>query len=434
MAKLNSFHEGALQLLEEAHRALSRLEAAVATAAAPELIVVAVEVRVACNRGMHLFRTYGRYRYFGKLVAAAKRGSVIAKFAAVTAQFKGIMPHSGFLSGNCTGLGIAAGSPIPGVPLHMAHMGSAGLSNSGCSTPCSMAQNGNMGIDLPGFDHVATGHGDCGIVGTVPNDATIAAAATGVLANRLKGGASSTPQQLQCLAVNTGSAAQPMPTLIRSGAHDKITAVTFAAPPDNVSAAAAVWWAVGDHLEFYSEATQSTTSFAASAAVQAEKAAIMAITLDSAGNVWAGTAKGSVLTWRRRNWEHVFVERAFTSCVRCLAADADSDVVWAGDETGRLGVFRCVDGNNRLECTASIITGRPNSSKNGLKGRSTTALDVKPRVLALRRTVSCRSGFEQSAEGPIRALLVRDDRAWVAGGRTEPWIGLFDAVAGWGLR
>lgn len=34
------------------------------------------------------------------------------------------------------------------------------------------------------------------------------------------------------------------------------------------------------------------------------------------------------------------------------------------------------------------------------------------------------------AEGPIRTMLVRDDRAWVGGGRTDPWIGLFDAVLG----
>lgn len=27
-------------------------------------------------------------------------------------------------------------------------------------------------------------------------------------------------------------------------------------------------------------------------------------------------------------------------------------------------------------------------------------------------------------------MLVRDDRAWVGGGRTDPWIGLFDAVLG----
>lgn len=43
-----------------AHRALSRLERAVALSAAPELIVVACEIKVACHRGLHLFRTYGK--------------------------------------------------------------------------------------------------------------------------------------------------------------------------------------------------------------------------------------------------------------------------------------------------------------------------------------------------------------------------------------
>jgi hypothetical protein len=54
------------------------------------------------------------------------------------------------------------------------------------------------------------------------------------------------------------------------------------------------------------------------------------------------------------------------------------------------------------------------------------------RALSLRRSMSCRSpgSTQQAAEGPIRCLLVRDDRAWVAGGRTEPWLAVFDAVAG----
>lgn len=41
-------------------RALSRLERAVSVSAAPELIVVACEIKVACHRGLHLFRTYGK--------------------------------------------------------------------------------------------------------------------------------------------------------------------------------------------------------------------------------------------------------------------------------------------------------------------------------------------------------------------------------------
>jgi hypothetical protein len=50
----------------------------------------------------------------------------------------------------------------------------------------------------------------------------------------------------------------------------------------------------------------------------------------------------------------------------------------------------------------------------------------------LRRSVSCRTpgSAGEVAEGPIRCMLVRDDRAWVTGGRTEPWLALFDAVSG----
>lgn len=48
------------------------------------------------------------------------------------------------------------------------------------------------------------------------------------------------------------------------------------------------------------------------------------------------------------------------------------------------------------------------------------------------QALSCRSIKDQQgqAEGPIRVMLIRDDRAWVGGGRTDPWIGLFDAVLG----
>lgn len=81
----------------------------------------------------------------------------------------------------------------------------------------------------------------------------------------------------------------------------------------------------------------------------------------------------------------LFFERAFSSCVRCLAADADSDVVWGGDEAGRLAVLRYNDAANKVECTATILPGRPNAGATlgGLKGRSapvmTEAVQPKPR-------------------------------------------------------
>ncbi|KAF6253127.1 hypothetical protein COO60DRAFT_1463350 [Scenedesmus sp. NREL 46B-D3] len=337
-------------------RALSRLEQAVATSAAPELIVVACEIKVACNRGQHLFRTYGRYRYLGKLVAAATHSSTTAKYDAVIARLLAIMPSEPPQQAN------AAGGSSNGQVNRLGGLLGTVNSDSGGSTPRGA---------VPG----AVDRFEAGSTNTV-------AAAAGVLDRMLKGSA------------------------------------------DSLSAAACVWWAVGDRLEFYSDATQSTTSFAA---VAVERAAITALTLDSTGNVWGGTAQGTVFMRRRTNWQQVFVERAFSSCVRVLAADADSDVVWGGDDAGRLAVFRCRQGSlhSRLECTATILPGKAGT----LKGHSSAALAVKPRALSLRHSLSCRTPGE-SAEGPITALLVRDDHAWVAGGRTQPWLAVFDAVAG----
>jgi hypothetical protein len=108
-----------------------------------------------------------------------------------------------------------------------------------------------------------------------------------------------------------------------------------------------VWWAVGERLEFYSEVTQSTTTFAPRGGGGGGGGApITALAVDLVGNVWVGTAKGAIVMRRQRNWDQVFVQHAFASSVRCLAADADSDVVWAGDEAGRLAVFRCARGGS----------------------------------------------------------------------------------------
>ena len=79
------------------------------------------------------------------------------------------------------------------------------------------------------------------------------------------------------------------------------------------------------------------------------------------------------------------VDRAFSSRVRCLAADADSDVVWAGDESGRLAVLRCNAVMGKVECTAIVLPGRRNAviSLGGLKGRTaatiTDGVKSKPR-------------------------------------------------------
>lgn len=136
------------------------------------------------------------------------------------------------------------------------------------------------------------------------------AAAAGVLANLMRSSSNNPSAQNSSNGSNSAqatamsaAAATAAAVLVRPGTHDKVTAMSLVQPFASLSAAACVWWAVGDKLEFYSSVTQSTTSFAASQ--MHAVGCITAITLDSAGNVWAGTSKGSVIMRQRRNWEQV---------------------------------------------------------------------------------------------------------------------------------
>jgi hypothetical protein len=228
-----------------------------------------------------------RYRYFGKLVAAATRSSTTAKYDAVIARLLAIMPTEQPQQASAAG-GSGSG--------HVARLGGLlGTANndSGSSTPCGPA--------TASIDRTAT-----------TSTTNTVAAAAGVLERMLKGSAAG------AAGSDAAAAADSNYVLVRSGEHDKVTSMCFLPPPDSLSAAACVWWAVNDRLEFYSGATQSTTSFAAAAV---ERAAITALTLDSAGNVWGGTAKGTVFMRQRTNWQQVGGANA------CVGAAVAEEVV-----------------------------------------------------------------------------------------------------------
>ncbi|MEW5318025.1 MAG: hypothetical protein WDW38_009279 [Sanguina aurantia] len=63
-----SFREKSTKLLEEAHRALSRLEQAISIHEGPELILVACEVKVSARRGNTLVSMYGSYSALAKFM------------------------------------------------------------------------------------------------------------------------------------------------------------------------------------------------------------------------------------------------------------------------------------------------------------------------------------------------------------------------------
>lgn len=46
----------------------------------------------------------------------------------------------------------------------------------------------------------------------------------------------------------------------------------------------------------------------------------------------------------------------FSSAVRCIVFDADSDVAWSGDESGKLRIVRYDEASGRLDLSASLVT------------------------------------------------------------------------------
>lgn len=99
-----------------------------------------------------------------------------------------------------------------------------------------------------------------------------------------------------------GGAGTVLSVVLRSTEAAKVTCISFVDPPLGVAASSCVWWAAGECLEFYSTSTQSTTSFAPRTE---ERAAITAIAVDGAGNIWSANSKGAVMMRQQRNWEQV---------------------------------------------------------------------------------------------------------------------------------
>ncbi|GAX75255.1 hypothetical protein CEUSTIGMA_g2700.t1 [Chlamydomonas eustigma] len=126
VARAKSFRERASRLLEEAHRALGRLEQATETKSAPELILIACEIKVSARRGLTLVDVYGRMGTFGKMVTLCARGSIYSKYDKVCDHLNtllviseaAILPSTAksMESGSSAAVaGAAAASPASGV-------------------------------------------------------------------------------------------------------------------------------------------------------------------------------------------------------------------------------------------------------------------------------------------------------------------------------
>lgn len=278
---------------------LRRHGQAVAVRAAPELILLACEVKVAARRGADLLRTYGQYHFLGKLVALAQRSKVAAKYVKVTERLRSLMPAA-----------------------------SAAAAVSGVSTPPSTSAGGGASP----FSGHATGGQSTGGSGS--------AGPLGALDRTMTGGGG------ELGAVGGGQ-------MLRQGHHERVYAVSFAPPSvATASGGMCVWWALESGVEFYSDATQSTTSFATEGDVF-----LTYVAIDDAGNTWGGTSQGTLLMRRPRVWDSQAEERLFPSAVRAITFDSATGAVWAGDERGCLRAARLREDTGRIQPLLTVLAG-----------------------------------------------------------------------------
>lgn len=282
-----------------------------------------------------LFRCL-RYRYLGKVIALATRSSITAKFDAVVRRLTAIMPldrtpsFTSIKQPQPAAAAAAAGALLQpsveaagGGGVQQQHLGSSAQRNSRDSFDDAASDANQLQQQL--------GAGSSG---------GFAAAA----AARLKGSSSSGGGRgsadvpvgsiTQCGhgAADRGDAgaSSVLSVVLRSSEAARVTCISFVDTPGPSNC---IWWAAGERLEFYSTATQSTTSFAPTA----ERAAVTAVAVDSLGNIWCANSKGTITMRQQRNWEQVRGGRMCVPCCRAVLGDAAGHALWW---VGCLGGYR----------------------------------------------------------------------------------------------
>ncbi|GIL51335.1 hypothetical protein Vafri_7343 [Volvox africanus] len=463
-----SFRESASKLREEAHRAMARLERAVAQVmnseyVDPDLIGIACDITCAAKRGITLVDVYGKYSTMVKVMTIFLRSYIHSKFEKQTELLKKLNPS----------VQVQASAHRPQVPLPPVPAAqSQQHTSSTASVQSTTSANTCGGPPLTVIPEVITQLGRSS-TGTA---ALPQAAAPPVIPQSLAV-APPTPQP--------PAATQPLVgKMLQCNRHEKVLAMTYV-PAAHVQASEymCIWWSVGQRMEFYSEATQSTTVFQ-------EASSVTALGVDEAGSVWTGHAKGQVRVRYKQQWERTVEDKVFTTAVRAIAFD-DLGRAWAGDESGRIKVMAYEPQEGQLATVAAlqrspafgskmkVASGNLfckrhcNSNTSGQASAAavfaaatatavTVANSVAAAAMAAAPTATGRENSPGGAtiagatavaaaattsaggnngpvitsgnnhtppgtmEGPVRCIFVRGSRAWASGGRSCAWLQLWD--------
>ncbi|GIL75439.1 hypothetical protein Vretifemale_5158 [Volvox reticuliferus] len=457
-----SFREAASKLREEAHRAMARLERAVAQVmnseyVDPDLIGIACDITCAAKRGITLVDVYGKYSTMVKIMTIFLRSYIHSKFEKQTELLKKLNPS----------IPVQASvhrsqMPLPPVPAAQPQQHTSSTA-SVQSTPSANTVGGGPLSVIPEA-HSQLGRSS---VGMAPTSQAVAPPVI---------------PQAPVVAPQPPASTQPLVgKMLQCNRHEKVLAMTYV-PAAQVQASEymCIWWSVGQRMEFYSEATQSTTVFQ-------EASSVTALGIDDSGSVWTGHSKGQVRVRYKQQWERTVEGKAFTTAVRAIAFD-DLGRAWTGDESGRMKVMayepqggqlaivaslqrspalwakmkvtpgnlfgkrHCNSGTSNQASAAAVFAAATatavtvaNSVAAAAVAAATTATghDNSPggagtmgvAAVATAATTSSggnngHSGYNSTPpgtmEGPVRCIFVRGDRAWASGGRSYAWLQLWD--------
>uniref|UniRef100_A0A7S3R324 Protein kinase domain-containing protein n=1 Tax=Dunaliella tertiolecta TaxID=3047 RepID=A0A7S3R324_DUNTE len=465
----HSFREKASSLVEEAHRAMGRLELAIQAQQHQELIVVASEMKACVRRGLTLVHVYGEFSMTWKVVTQLFRSAAYEKFDKAIADLQSLLP--------------------PAKPIKMAPTPSGGTStlepsDSTNAQPRTPPHSGSLPPALnPALAHATTAPSPA--PGPTPTSAATNSQARGLgrLSNSLSTTRSAAPSQAaptnslsttrnaapsQAAPNNTTRAtvakATPPPQgkILKEGKHDRVLSAAFV-PPQASSNCTCLWWSTSCMLEFWTEAGGSTTGFR----IGKDSQVVTAIGIDSSGNVWTGHQKGLVRVRQKMQWDLVLSDKAFNLAIKCIAFDERQGTTWVGDEGGHVKVMRCSyhdpdaasEDEERSKTRRSGPSLKAGSLRRGQEAAGDadgeevahTQLDViatlQPTLLdkitvgflnqcfgcgkiqAAKQAV-CDKPPDRPTEGPIRCIHLQDDKAWISGGisNSQPWLSVFDST------
>eukprot|EP00798_Chlamydomonas_sp_ICE-L_P025957 gene25957-11641_t len=362
-SKAISFRERSSATLEEASRALSRIQQAVEKEKAAALVAVACELKIATRTALTLVEVYGSKSKIGKMLTLGMRKQIHTKFDVVADRLKQILPSGTAATDAGTTLTTQNSGknpkPLVGKPAPKTDRPLGSRSIGGYSFPAS------LGISSPSS------------LGTVIRED-------------------------------------------KHGKHQRIVSLCYVPLSALTFECVCLWWSAGQLLEFFSESSDSTTAFE----VKDPNLTVTCLAVDHEGNVWSGHIKGLVRVKKKQAWELVIENQGPATPVRVISFDSKGRA-WVADDQGQVRVLKYDSNETKLEVVSSLVhlssleLKQPDKPGAGAAG--------KPAAKALWYKTATASTPPKRAQGPARCIFVSNSRAWVGGGRTDGWLALWSA-------